>query len=208
MSIVKYIPIISVIFFFVSCGKNYTPEQQEYIATVEKSRQEKDDWMKNDSLSPFARDTAARFLPLKYFPVDPDFVFHSPLYEYSQLDTVTIFGTKGEERRVVRFGYVLWNRDGNDIAITVYKGTSKKGIEYYSIWFTDRTTGKETYGVGRYLDFEFQPDKEHIYTIDFNLAYSPYCSYSNMYSCAIPSKEDYIDIAITAGEKTFRSDGH
>jgi hypothetical protein len=204
----KYIPVISVIFFFLSCGRSYTPEQQEYIATIEKSRQEKDDWMKNDSLSPFTRDTTAHFSPLKYFPVDPEYVFYSKLYNYSQQDTVTIFGTKGEERRVVRYGYVLWNREGTDIAITVYKGTSKKGVEYYSIWFTDKTTGTETYGVGRYIDFELHPDREHLYSIDFNLAYSPYCSYSDIYSCAIPSKEDHIDIAITAGERTFRPDTH
>jgi uncharacterized protein (DUF1684 family) len=203
MTSVKYIPIISVIFFFLSCGKSYTPEQQEYISSIEKSRAEKDEWMKSDSLSPFTRDTTTQFSPLKYYPVNPDFVFYSKLYNYSQQDTVSIFGTKGEERRVVRYGYVLWNREGIDIAITVYKGTSKKGIEYFSIWFTDKTTGKETYGVGRYLDFTYVSDPEHLYTIDFNLAYSPYCAYSPMYSCAIPSKEDYIDVAIEAGEKTF-----
>ena len=32
--------------------------------------------------------------------------------------------------------------------------------EYYSIWFTDKTTGNETYHVGRYLDFELNPDPE------------------------------------------------
>jgi len=199
---------IASILFLTSCNKSYTPEQKEYIASIEKSRQEKDDWMKNDSLSPFTRDTTAHFSPLKYFPVNPEYVFYSKLYNYSQQDTVTIFGTKGEERRVVRYGYVLWNREGIDIAITVYKGTSKKGVEYFSIWFTDKTTGKETYGVGRYLDFSYVPDPEHLYTIDFNLAYSPYCAYSPMYSCAIPSKEDYIDVTIEAGEKTFHAGAH
>ena len=194
--------IVSIL-LFSSCNKNFTPEQQEYIASVEKSRREKDEWMKSDSLSPFTRDTTAHFSPLKYYPVNPDYVFHSKLFHYSQQDTVTIFGTKGEERRVVRYGYVLWNHEGTDIAITVYKGTSKKGVEYYSIWFTDKTTGKETYGVGRYLDFFYNPDNDFIYTVDFNLAYSPYCSYSTLYSCAIPAKEDYIDVAIEAGEKAF-----
>ncbi|MGE5437699.1 MAG: DUF1684 domain-containing protein [Syntrophothermus sp.] len=40
-----------------------------------------------------------------------------------------------------------------------------------------------------------------MYTIDFNLAYNPYCAYSLDYSCAIPTKEDNINLAIEAGEK-------
>jgi hypothetical protein len=210
MKTIKFSIVFSIasLLLLSSCGKTYTPEQKAYIASVEQSRAEKDEWMKNDSLSPFNRDSSARFAPLKYFPVDPDFVFRSVLVEFEQMDTVIILGTKGEERKVVKVGYVQWDHKGKKIPINVYKGTSKKGIEYYSIWFTDKTTGKETYSVGRYIDFEFQPNRSFLYTIDFNLAYSPYCSYSDIYSCAIPSKDDHIDMAITAGEKTFRTDTH
>ncbi len=193
--------ILSIALF--SCGRNYTPEEQAYIASVEKSRHEKDEYMKNDPSSPFNKDTSAHFALLKYFPVDPDFAFTSVLYENEQKDTIIILGTKGEERKVEKFGYVLWDYNSKQYKINVYRGTSRSGKEYYSIWFTDKTTGKETYGVGRYLDFELHPEKDFIYTIDVNLAYSPYCAYSAVYSCAIPSKEDHIDVAIEAGEKTF-----
>ncbi|MCL4278406.1 MAG: DUF1684 domain-containing protein, partial [Ignavibacteriaceae bacterium] len=80
---------------------------------------------------------------------------------------------------------------------------SRTGEPYYSIWFTDKTTGKETYGVGRYLDFELNENPDFIYTIDFNKAYNPYCAYSAMFTCPIPRKEDYIDMSIEAGEKNF-----
>jgi uncharacterized protein (DUF1684 family) len=187
----------------LSCGRTYTPEEKAYIASIMKSRQEKDDWMKNDPSSPFKRDSLSHFAPLKYFDVDPDFKFTSTLREYPQKDTVIILGTKGEERKTVKYGYVLWNFRGKEIPINVYKGVSRTGQEYYSIWFTDKTTGKTTYHVGRYLDFELNPDKNFLYTIDFNEAYSPYCSYSSSYSCAVPSKDDHIDVEITAGEKSF-----
>ena len=42
-----------------------------------------------------------------------------------------------------------------------------------------------------------------VYTLDFNLAYNPYCAYSSAYGCAIPRKEDWLDLAITAGEKKW-----
>ena len=92
---------------FVSCSRTYTPAEKEYIASIEKERKEKDEWMKSDSLSPFVRDTSVHFASLKYFPVDLDFKFTSALYEYHSKDTIIILGTKGEERKVVQYGYVV-----------------------------------------------------------------------------------------------------
>ena len=203
LNLIKYTVLILLISFLSSCRKNYTPEQKKYFAGIEQQRKEKDDYMKNDPASPFNQDPKAHFENLKYYDVNPDYVFNSKLYEYKNQDTVKIFGTKGEERKAVRIGYVKINFKEGEKDVNVYKSVSKNGEEYYSIWFTDKTTGDETYGVGRYLDFEFNPDTNFIYTIDFNLAYNPYCSYSSKYSCAIPTKEDYIDVAIKAGEKRF-----
>ncbi|OGU73502.1 MAG: hypothetical protein A2V93_06435 [Ignavibacteria bacterium RBG_16_34_14] len=187
----------------ISCGKNYTSEEKEYISKIEKHRQKNDDFMKNNPDSPFNFKGKVHFEPLKYYEPDPNFVFKSELYGYNKKDTIVIFGTKGEERKVVRYGYVKLNYKDDELRVNVYEGTSKSGEKYFSIWFTDKTTGEETYGVGRYIDFELNPDKDFIYTIDFNLAYNPYCAYSPDYSCAIPTKEDYIALAIEAGEKNF-----
>lgn len=188
-----------------SCGKSYSPEQEKYISEIEKFRQEKDNEMKNDPGSPFNQDSKAEFHPLKYYDVNPEFVFQSRLYEYPEKDTVIVMGTKGEARKTIRYGFVKFNSEKKPVEVNVYKGRTKAGQEYYSIWFTDRTTGKETYGVGRYLDFEMNPDTNFIYTIDFNLAYNPYCSYSAKYSCAVPTKEDHLDLTIEAGEKNFHN---
>lgn len=195
--------ILILSFIFISCGKNYTPEQKEYIKKIEKERREKDSEMQNAPDSPFNQDPEAHFQPLKYYPVNPDFVFHSKLYEYDVKDTVNVFGTKGEERQAIKFGYVKFSYNGNEYKLNVYEGSTKKGTPYYSIWFTDLTTGKATYGVGRYLDFELNKNKDYVYTIDFNLAYNPYCAYSARYSCAVPTKEDHINLAVKAGEKKF-----
>ena len=203
MNKLKYILLILLAIILSSCSRHYTPEQKKYISEIEQQRKEKDDYMKNDPDSPFNRDPNAHFQDLKYYDVNPDYVFKSKLYEYKNKDTVNIFGTKGEERKAVRYGYVKINFKEGERNINVYKSMSRNGQTYYSIWFTDKTTGDETYGVGRYLDFDFHPDSDFIYTVDFNLAYNPYCSYSAKYSCAIPTKEDHIDLAIKAGEKRF-----
>ena len=202
-NILIIILLVAFAFLSVSCSKKYSPEDEKYIAGINKFRQGKDDFMKNDPDSPFNSRTKVKFSDLKYYKADPEFVFKSKLYEYEKKDTIIIYGTKGEKRSAVRYGYVKISYKGKDYHINVYEGTTRDGENYFSIWFTDMTTGKETYGVGRYIDFELNPDKNFVYTIDFNLAYNPYCAYSAKYSCAIPTKEDHLDLAVTAGEKKY-----
>ncbi len=187
----------------VGCGRNYTPEQEAYVQTIEDFRNNKNDEMKNDSHSPFNAKGKVDFHDLNYFDVDPDYVFKSKLTKFDLQDTVTIFGTKGEARKSVRLGFLTFNHKGKELKINVYEGTSQNGYKYHSIWFTDLTTNKESYGVGRYIDFELVSDPNYIYKVDFNLAYNPYCAYSPNYSCAIPTKEDFIPVEIKAGEKKF-----
>ena len=190
---------------FTGC-KNYTQEEKLYIDKIEKDRLAKDEEMKNSPQSPFNLEPKVQFHPLKYFDADPGFVFKSKLTEYNPKDSIVIYGTKGEPRSVVRFGYLKFSKDGKHLRMNVYEGTSRSGERYHSLWFTDLTTNKESYGVGRYIDFEVVPDSGYVYTIDFNKAYNPYCSYSPRYSCAIPSKQDFLDLEITAGEKKFHED--
>ncbi len=199
------IRILFLIILLYGCGTDYTPEQKSYIAEIENIRKEKNEWMKNDPNSPFNYKGKIEFHDLKYFDIDPNFVFKSKLYEYEPKDTITIFGTKGELRKTVRFGYVKFNYNGSDYKINVYEGKVTEDEVYYSIWFTDETTNIESYGVGRYINFEKNPDPNFIYEIDFNLAYNPYCAYSPNYSCAIPTKEDNLNIAVRAGEKKFHN---
>jgi len=188
-----------------SCSKDPSPRNNNYISEVENFRKEKDDYMKNDPGSPFNQDSLVQFHPLKYYKVNTDFVFKSKLYEYAQKDTVKIFGTKGEERKALKFGYVNLDYKNKIYKLNVYKGWAKSGQPYYSIWFTDETTGKETYDVGRYIDFYLDRAPDSLYTVDFNLAYNPYCAYSSIYSCAIPRKEDHLNFAVEAGEKKFHN---
>lgn len=204
----KYKNFLLLIFsttLFFACGKSYTPEQKEYISFIKKQREEKNQWMKNSPDSPFNFKGKIEFHELNYFDVNPDFVFYSKLIPYQNKDTITIFGTKGEPRKAIRYGYLTINFPSKSAPINVYESLSKNGQKYYSIWFTDLTTNKESYGVGRYIDFELNDDPNYFYKVDFNLSYNPYCAYSSAYSCAIPTKDDFIPIEIKAGEKKFHN---
>jgi uncharacterized protein len=39
--------------------------------------------------------------------------------------------------------------------------------------------------------------------IDFNYAYNPYCAYNPDWNCPLPPPENWLKVAIRAGEMTF-----
>lgn len=203
MKIKQLLFICIAILVFVSACNEYTPEEVEYIKTEEDRREIVDEWMQDNPNSPFNYKSKIDFNGINYFDVDPHFVFKSKIYEYDEKKNIPIFGTKGEERSAIRFGYLSFKKDKKNHRLNLYANIGQDSTVYYSIWFTDKTTNNESYGVGRYLSFELKPNKDHLYTIDFNKAFNPYCAYSPEYSCAIPSKDDYLDLAITAGEKIY-----
>ena len=178
-------------------------------------RAEVDSFFRTDAGSPFLRDSTIRYHGINWFPVDARYCAHSVLHRYEHPDTVVVMGTRGEERRELRYGYFevrLPDDHGTDttVRINAYKFTPYDGQRYLlfrnnlSVWFTDKTTGNETYGVGRYLEMGAElPDTTYVYTIDLNKAFNPYCAYSAMYSCAIPRPEDRIDLALRVGEKKY-----
>lgn len=203
----KYYLFLTLVLLLLSCRdqENVVKLDEQYVNDLKKEREAKDWEMQHDTHSPFNVDTTAKFEPLKYYEPTAEFIFKSKLYVNNKQDTIKIFGTRGEARKAIIIGNVLLKYKSKDYKLNIYKSFGSQGQSYYSILFTDRTTGNETYPVGRYLDFELNNNPQFIYTLDFNRAYNPYCSYSDLYTCAIPTKEDYLDFEIKAGEKTFHS---
>ncbi len=191
------------------CTKQEIPGKRMLEETLA-YRAEADSFFRLSPDSPFLRDTSVHYHGLNYFPPDSTFCFASVLHRYAAPAPVTIYGTKGEARPMVRYGYFIVSYGGKDYPLNVYTSAPRPGNppaaanEELSVWFTDATTGRETYNVGRYLDVgQEDPDPKHVYLLNFNNAYNPYCAYTPMYSCAIPMKEDRLPFAVLAGEKKY-----
>jgi uncharacterized protein (DUF1684 family) len=185
-------------------GPLIAPAQSAFDpAAVLAARARKDEAMRDSATSPFNHEPKVAFHPLKYFPPDAGWVFRSKLMVYPEQTPVTILDTKGRQRSGVIHGFLTFTRAGRTHTLRVYRMTTAGGGFYHAVWFTDHTTGDSTYEVGRYIDFEKVDDPAHEYTIDFNTAYNPYCAYSSAYGCAIPRREDRLDLAVPAGEKKW-----
>ena len=174
-----------------------------------------DEEFRNDPGSPFRRDTSISFTGLHWYPIDVRFRQRAVLQRSAVPETVVVMGTKGEPRQQLRYGYfelVVPDEHGAPVAVrlNVYKFTPSDSLRYaryrnhLSMWFTDRTTGTETYHVGRYIELgEEHVDPLEPYVIDLNKAFNPYCAYSALYSCAIPTDEDRVTIPLRVGEMKY-----
>jgi uncharacterized protein (DUF1684 family) len=73
--------------------------------------------------------------------------------------------------------------------------------------FTDATSGRESYGGGRYLLDTIKGadlgEENGRTVLDFNFAYNPSCSYSNRYVCPLAPRENRLTARIEAGERSL-----
>lgn len=69
------------------------------------------------------------------------------------------------------------------------------------IIMADATSGRETYGAGRYLSAPL-PDSSNQVILDFNRATNPPCAFTPYATCPMPPRENLMDVAIEAGEKS------
>ena len=72
--------------------------------------------------------------------------------------------------------------------------------------FSDETTGRETYGGGRYLIDTVKGanlgfDARDTVVLDFNFAYNPSCSYDPRWTCPLAPPGNRLPLAVTAGER-------
>ncbi len=108
----------------------------------------------------------------------------------------------GDLRDFDVYGTFRFTVGGQEHRLTAYRMVPEHtDYDYLFVPFKDATTGKETYGAGRYLDVPRQDGDK--YVLDFNLAYNPYCAYNERWSCPITPFENRLRVPIRAGEKLF-----
>ncbi len=178
-------------------------EASEWKAHLERERDEKDQFLAVHWQSPLPPQERAKFKGLAYYPADPAYRFELEMHEHEEKETVRMAYTKGNEREFLRWGEFQFTIAGQKEALQAYK--SDREEERLFILLKDSTSGKETYGGGRYLDLEPERDvtRDGKWILDFNKAYNPWCVYSKDYTCPLVPQENCLEVAIPAGEKVY-----
>jgi len=172
---------------------------EEWLA---QERKDKDDSFAAPWQSPIPLEERSSFRGLSYYPIDPNFRFELELHEHSDKKMIEIEDTRGNIRQFLRWGEFQFNVGNEKFTLQAYKSAPEE--ERLFVPFRDATNGKETHGMGRYLDLKSRDRTANgRWFLDFNKAYNPWCAYSEDYACPFVAPENWLEVPIKAGEKDY-----
>jgi uncharacterized protein (DUF1684 family) len=112
--------------------------------------------------------------------------------------------TSGEDPYVfTRFALVRFELTGEPLELELYWLEAYGGGIFLP--FADRTSGKETYGAGRYLVDTVKGadlgEENGRLVLDLNFAYNPSCSYDGRWVCPLAPPPNRLEVGVQAGER-------
>jgi uncharacterized protein (DUF1684 family) len=152
--------------------------------------------------SPLPPSQRAAFAGLPYFDYDPRCRVDATV-EAAEPELREI-ATSGERpytfRRFARARFVL---GGEERMLSLFWLEGYGGGVFLS--FADGTSGRESYGAGRYLldtvkGSDLGGERDRI-VLDFNFAYNPSCAYDPRWVCPLAPPENRLPVEIRAGER-------
>ena len=186
--------VISVFFIFYSCNEAKKPS---YTDVVQSKRDFIELSFKGPN-SPLQTKDKESFTGLSYYDVDSNFRVTAKLKWNLEIKPVHLIRDTLTSSLYYPSASLTFLIKGKNYELTGYTRSLKNKTEIF-IPFYDLTSGKETYGGGRFLEVEVNAGE--LIVLDFNLAYNPYCVYNPSYICAVPPLSNKLDVHIYAGEK-------
>ena len=157
---------------------------------------------RGDALALRVRDSQATarqdFHGIPTFPVDAKWRVVGKFEAYTPPHPVQTPTAAGVVEDQVSPGAVVFTLGGQQLRLeTVQEPDSQELF----IVFADATSGKDTYGSGRFL-YAAQPAQGQV-VLDFNRAYNPPCAFSAFATCPLPPPGNRLPVRIEAGEKIY-----
>jgi uncharacterized protein (DUF1684 family) len=146
--------------------------------------------------------TLVAFEGVENYSTDPSWRIEARFIPAPAGQTVDIGNVLGQLIPMSVFGTVEFEREGRSHKLV---GLGEEGSESLWFLFADRTTGRETYGAGRFLYSDGMPENGRV-VVDFNKSYNPPCAFNDYSTCPLPPHENRLDLAVTAGEKDYHHD--
>jgi len=133
------------------------------------------------------------------FDIQEDWRINGRFIRAEEGRTIEIGNVLGQIYPSAVAGEVEFERDGQTFRLVALVEEDSE-----SLWviFADRTSGRGTYGAGRFLYSDGVPENGHL-ILDFNKAYNPPCAFNDYSTCPLPPQQNRLNLAVTAGEKDF-----
>jgi uncharacterized protein (DUF1684 family) len=174
-------------------------------------RRRRDKLLRSHPQSPIQPGERTSFAGIRYFEANPAFRITTRL-QPAESDEEIVIETGGPDGdiRYRRGGVLHFTLAGENCRLTVFSLVGYGGGLFLP--FRDATSGKQTYGGGRYLFdtikntdgpcLEVTPGSDEV-TIDFNYAYNPSCAYDPHWACPLAPRENWLAVAVEAGEMAY-----
>jgi uncharacterized protein (DUF1684 family) len=145
------------------------------------------------------RDWASRkpFAGLDCFPFAPDWKITASWQPLTPPQEIEVPDVTGDLKKVT----VAWQavfRVGKIEVALLPMSVSGAGVFFV---FRDASSGKITYGAGRFLHAELPVDGQ--INLDFNRATNPPCAFTPFATCPLPPPENWLPFPVMAGELTY-----
>jgi hypothetical protein len=152
------------------------------------------------------RNNAPRksFTRLKWFEVEEEYRIEARWVPYPEPKPVEVPNVLGQIAPMPSPGYAEFTLAGKALRLdAVLEGPD---AEELFIIFRDQTSGKETYGAGRFLYADLPKGGKVV--LDFNKAYSPPCAFTPYATCPLPPRQNRLPVRVEAGELAYGKPGH
>ncbi|HMJ38352.1 MAG TPA: DUF1684 domain-containing protein [Verrucomicrobiae bacterium] len=174
-------------------------------------RQQRDELFRSHPQSPIEPDERASFKGLRYYPYEAAYRVQAWFEPADGSELVIDTGGEDGAVRYRRAGRLVFELGGSPCRLTVLSLVQYAGGLF--VPFRDTTSGRETYGGGRYLFdtakdtdglvLEITPGSSDV-VIDLNYAYNASCAYSPRWACPLAPPENYLTVPVRAGELTYK----
>ena len=137
------------------------------------------------------------FKGIDYFPVSEDFRVEAEFVPYEpvkEIEIINVLGLLSKETALCKLSFEI---NAKKYTLDVMDA----GEDYYII-FADKTSGRTSYGPGRFL-YVPKPVQGNLTTIDFNKSYNPPCAFTDYSTCPLPPPQNRIPVYIEAGEMKY-----
>jgi len=151
------------------------------------------------------RDLRARdyvvFDSLNFYRPKPKYVVEGTFKPFDPPKEITVTTVISTEITLLTPGVIQFEYNGQQLELlpTLESMEDKQ----YLVMFQDQTSGKTTYSGGRFLYID-PPDENGKVILNFNRAVNPPCAYTVYATCPLPPSENWLDVALEAGERSYQ----
>ena len=137
------------------------------------------------------------FTGSRWFPIDPAYRVVARLTPRAGATDIVVPDASGGQQTLKSPGTLTFMLAGTERHLDPVLDGDDERDEL--VVFRDQTSGRDTYGGGRFLRALRQPDGTFV--LDFNRAYAPPCSFTPYATSPLPPPQNRIDARVAAGER-------